>query len=97
MRGGSPRSRGNAGWRKVIIDGEHLLTVGSLLREAGVPAGEGEPILAHGHRDRAGNWRRIHARYASALRVTLVIRVDETYSLSMAIKFVCRKDAPAGD
>ena len=97
MRGGSPRSRGNAGWRKHVVEADKLSTTGSLLRDAGVSDTEGDPIAAHGHYDRAGRWRRIHASYASGLRVTMALRLDGTYSLSMATKFVCRKDEPAGD
>lgn len=64
------------------------------LRECGSLGGEGDPVAAHAHFDRQGRLRRIHATYENGWRATLVLRIDGSYSLSQAIKFVSK---PKGD
>jgi hypothetical protein len=87
----NPKARGNAGWRKINFVGSQLAEVGEMLRETGVIAGDGDPVEASGHRDRAGKIRRMHARYANGWRATLSFRKDGTYSVSQALKLVSTK------
>ncbi|MGE4323394.1 MAG: hypothetical protein AB7E60_10250 [Sphingobium sp.] len=96
MRAASPKRRGNRAWHKVVVTADNLAMVGGKLRECGPIGGDGDPVEAHALFDAANRMRRIHARYANGWRVTLVIRVDGSYSLSQAIKLVARAGrAPA--
>lgn len=88
MRAGSPRTRGNAGWRKVAVTAERMPAIAQQLRDTGCVAGNGDPIEAHIHYDRQGRARRVHARYENGWRATLVLRLDGTISLSQAIKLI---------
>jgi hypothetical protein len=68
-----------------------LAKAGAMLREAGFLGCASDPVECHGHRDRAGRVRRMHATYENAWRATLVLRVNGDYSLSQALKLVGRK------
>lgn len=89
MRAGNPRAR-TGGWTRIDID---LARTGALMREAGFVGCDLDPIEGHAHRDRAGRVRRIHATWKAGWRATLVLRLDGSFSLSQAIKFVGQKPA----
>lgn len=93
MRGKSARTGGNRGWQKVVVEADNMTMVAEKLRETGMIAGDGEPVEAHAHFDAQRRLRRIHARYANGWRATLNIRVDGSYSLSQALKLVCKPKA----
>jgi len=71
------------GWQRVSID---IAKAGGIFRSAGFEGSAADPVEAWGHRDRAGRWRRLHARYGCGWRTTLVVRLDDTCSLSSAKK-----------
>lgn len=84
MSGKATRASRNRAWQKVVVGAEKMAMVAERLRETGTIAGEGDPVEAHANFDAQGRIRPVHARYTNGWP----IRVDGTYSLSQAIRFV---------
>ncbi|HEX7821035.1 MAG TPA: hypothetical protein VF463_10500 [Sphingobium sp.] len=94
MRARSTTAR-TGGWKRVPVTRDAMPNVAEQLRRSGCVAGDGDPIAAHAHFDRQNRIRRIHATYENGWRATLSIRIDGSYSLSMALKLVSKPKVAA--
>jgi len=71
------------GWDRRALKPE---AAGQVLRDVGFDRAIDDPEAAHGHFDRQGRLRRVHARYRGGWRVTLKIKADGSGDVSWVRK-----------
>ncbi len=84
--------RGNRrGWQRVEFVEQALVDIAPFIPAARAMVEDSEIVAAHGFRDRAGVWQRIHAPYANGWRVTASRRKDGSWSSSWALKLTATR------